>query len=92
VLLTSVIEAVYFFRVIGALYGRDGAPAEAAAQTAYATAGSGLLAAVLVVAGLAAPQLTAPLDAVAAQMADTAGYIAHVLPAPGPTAVAGVAP
>ena len=92
VLLTSVIEAVYFFRVIGTLYGRDGAPAEAAAQTAYATAGSGLLAAVLVVAGLAAPQLTAPLDAVAAQMADAAGYIARVLPAPGPTAVAGVAP
>jgi len=78
VLLTTAIEAVYLFRVIGALYTRDDSQES---QPAVNVASSGILAVVLVGAGLASPILAAPLDRMAAQLADAPSYVARILPA-----------
>jgi NADH:ubiquinone oxidoreductase subunit 2 (subunit N) len=85
VLLTTAVEATYLFRFIGALYRRAG-PADA--QTGYAVAGGGVFAATLIAAALAAPLLAAPFGRMASQMADTAAYVARVLPAPAQSGVA----
>jgi len=84
VLVTTVVEAVYLFRVIGVMYGREGAtPANEQldnTQPASALAGSGVFAALLLAAALAAPLLAAPLGRMATQMSDGAAYVARVLP------------
>ncbi|MHB9004592.1 MAG: complex I subunit 5 family protein [Coriobacteriia bacterium] len=79
VLLTTVVEAVYLFRVVGALHGRDGTGL-GIAQPASAVAGSGAFAAILLVAALTAPLLAGPLGRMATQMGDSAAYAARVLP------------
>ncbi len=83
VLVTTVVEAVYLFRVIGVMYGResnDVGTASNNAQPAAALAGSGIFAALLLAAALAAPLLAAPLGRMATQMSDGAAYVARVLP------------
>ncbi|HEX8978212.1 MAG TPA: proton-conducting transporter membrane subunit [Parasulfuritortus sp.] len=91
VLLTTVVEAVYLFRVIGALYSRDEGSV-AADQSATAVAGSGMLAAVLLVIALSAPVLAGTLDRMAVQMGDVDGYVTRVLTPPAPAVPIGVAP
>ncbi len=88
VLVTTVVEAVYLFRVIGMLHGRDAAHSEKPQNMALdmtlpasTLAGSGAFAALLLAVALAAPWLTAPLARMALQMNDSAAYVARVLPA-----------
>lgn len=93
VLVTTVVEAVYLFRVVGVMYGREDKGEDAGlantgltnnTQPASALAGSGVFAALLLAAALAAPLLAAPLGRMAAQMNDGAAYVARVLPASAP--------
>jgi formate hydrogenlyase subunit 3/multisubunit Na+/H+ antiporter MnhD subunit len=79
ILLTTVVEAVYLFRVIGALYSRDHT-ATPRTQSASAVLGSGLLAGMVLVAAFSAPLLAVPLKQMAAQMADSAAYVVRILP------------
>jgi formate hydrogenlyase subunit 3/multisubunit Na+/H+ antiporter MnhD subunit len=79
ILLTTVVEAVYLFRVIGALYGRD-YTVTPKTQSATAVISSGVFAAVLLAVAFSAPLLALPLNRMAVQMADSATYIARVLP------------
>lgn len=90
-LLTTVVEAAYLFRVVGALYARDGA-GSADTMPASTVASSGVFAIVLVGAALAAPLLAAPLGQMAAQMTDTAAYVARILPAEPVPLIPGAAP
>ncbi len=78
VLTTTVVEAVYLFRIIGTLYGHQQG---SVMQSRTATTGSGIFALLLVGTALSAPLLAAPLQKMATQLADTDGYVAQVISA-----------
>lgn len=80
VLFTTVIEAVYLFRVVGALYAQDNSGHVLNnQQPAAALLGSGAFAVLLLAAAMAAPILAEPLVQMATQMNDSAAYVARVL-------------